>query len=227
MDNNFNKFVCKGGFYLCWLMIISIGIIYATSTTEPWENRIFDTVKVPNVDPLIYMDTQWYVLPQYMFNYRYKHVPPNEHLINKSENFYSEIGTSAYYSTFYRPDFEQYPTQTVLILFFRIATFIGLLCFLFLLAKMFQSGYTGDPFIKQNVHRLFYMGFLLLMISILRTAHSISLAGFIRLDPQLLGFEISPSYTSLWIILPGILLIFGSFFYEKLIHLHEEQKLTV
>jgi hypothetical protein len=227
MDDNFNKFVCKSGFYLCWLMIISIGIIYAASTTEPRENRIFHMVKVPNVDPLIHVDTHFYALPQQMYNYQYKHVPPNESLINKSKNFYSEIGSSAYYSTFYRPDFEQYPTQTGLILFFRVATFAGLILFLFLLAKMFQSGYASNPFVNKNVQRLFFMGFIMMLLAILRTAHSIALAGFIRLDPKLLGYDVTPSYTSLWIILPGLLLISGSFFYEKLIHLHEEQKLTV
>lgn len=227
MMKDINKTVCKGGFYLCWLMIVSIGIIYGSATLGPRSTEIFNTLKIPNIDPLIHVDTEFYVLPQKMYNYQSTTVPPNEYLIQKSKEYYSEIGTQAYYNTFYRPDFEQYPLATVLILFFRLATFVGILSFLFMTAKMFQSGYSGDPFIGKNAQRLFYMGFTLLCLSILRIAHSIALAAVIRLDPKLLGYEVAPSYTSLWLLLPGLLLIAGSFFYRKLIHLHEEQKLTV
>lgn len=227
MMKDINKMVCKGGFYLCWLIIVSVAIIYGSATFGPRSTDIFNDLEIPNVDPHIHIDTEFYVLPQKMYNYQSTTIPPNEYLIQKSKEYYSGVGTQAYYNTFYRPDFEQYPLVTVLILFFRIATFIGLISSLFLLAKMFQSGYTGNPFIGQNVQRLLYVGFTLIMLAILRTAHSIALAGFIRLDPKLLGYEVAPSYTSLWLLLPGLLLIAGSFFYRKLIHLHEELKLTV
>ncbi len=227
MEKSISKIVCKSGFYLCWVIILSISFIYASSTTDPSEKRVFNTVTIPNIDPLIHLDTEWYVLPQYMYNFRYKHVPPNEYLIQKSENFYSQIGTEAYYKTFYRPDFEQYPLQTGLILFFRITTFLCLVISLFLLAKIFHSGYSDNLLFSKNPHRLFYIGFAVFLLPILRISHSIVLAGFIRLDPQLLGYKISPSYQSSWIMLAGVLIIIVSFAYKELIRLYEEQKLTV
>ena len=88
-----NKVVSKGGFYLCWLLIVVISIIYAISTANPRETRVFNTIETPNIDPLIHVDTQFYTLPQRMYNYQHEHTPPNRYLIKKSENFYSGIGS--------------------------------------------------------------------------------------------------------------------------------------
>lgn len=223
--SNPSKLVSKIGMYCCWIAIIAISLVYAISSSTPWDRYIFEDIQIPKIDPLVHLDTQFYVLPSKI--YGRGDIPRNEALIEKSRNFYSGIGSEFHASTFYRPDFQQFPLETVLILFFRLATFIGLVLFLYLLYLILKSVYNENPFDLRNHYRLFNMGLIAVVLPIIITLHSAVLAAFVQYDPKLIEYEISPSYLSLWLILGGVVMLILSFLFKEMIRIHEEQKLTV
>lgn len=227
MKKNISKAICKIGMYGCWVAIISVSLVYVISSSDPWDKYIFNSTQIPKIDPLVHLDTKFYVLPSKIYGNPQADIPSNEILIEKHHNFYSGIGTEFHASTFYRPDFQQFPLETLLILFFRLTTFIGLISFLYLLYLILKSVYEEDPFDIRNHHRLFCMGLISIVLPIIMTLHSTVLAAFVRYDPRLLEYEISPSYLSLWLIFGGVLLLTLSFLFKEMIRIHEEQKLTV
>lgn len=227
MKKNISKSISKIGMYGCWIAIIFISLVYVISSSGPWDKYIFNSVKIPKIDPTVHLDTQFYVLPSKIYGNSRAGIPRNEMLIEKSRNFYSGIGTEFHASTFYRPDFQQFPLETLLILFFRLTTFIGLVSFLYLLYLILRSVYEENPFDLRNHHRLFYMGLIAIILPIIITLHSTVLAAFVQYDPRLLEYEISPSYLSLWLIFGGVLLLILSFLFKEMVRIHEEQKLTV
>lgn len=227
MNKNFSKYVIKTAHYGCWIAILLVSLIYVTSSSSPWPQRLVSEFSLPNIDPKVHLDTESYVLPQKLYgNARYG-PPPNEHLIKKSRNFYSGVGTQYYAEVFYRPDFEQFPLETALILFFRLATYAGIVLFFFLLSKILSSIVYEDPFNPKNHARLFYLGIIALFVPIVRTLHSIVMAGFLMYDPKLLGFEVSPSYLNLWLVSVGVFIMVLSYFFKESARMYEDLKLTV
>ncbi len=222
MNNNPSKLISKISFYGCWAVIILISFNYAVSSTSPWIARDYNII-----DPKIHLDTEYYALPQKMYGNQQIGLPPNEFLIEKATNFYSGVGTKFYSEVFYRPDFEQFPVETSLILIFRLLTFAGIVLFFFLLSKILRSVIIENPFDEKNHLRLFSMGLIAVFLPIVRTLHSTVLAGYVQYDPKLLGYEITPSYSSLWLVLFGILIVILSFFFRETAQIYEEQKLTV
>lgn len=215
-----NKIISKVAYYVCWATILIISLIYAFSSTTPWTNQKYDVI-----EPAVHLDTKFMVLPGTIYGASW--YSRNEYLIEKSRNFYSSIGTTFLASTHYRPDFEQYPVETSLILFFRLFTYTGLVIFLFLLSQILRSVFKENPFDEKNFERLLYMGLIWIFLPIVRMLHSMVLAAFINYNPRFLGYEITPSFQSLWLVLIGILILFLSFFYKETARIHEEQKLTV
>lgn len=227
MKKNISISVSKIGMYGCWIAIIAISLVYAISSSTPWDRHIFNDIQIPKIDPFVHIDTKFYVLPSKIYGNARAGIPLNEILIEKSRNFYSGIGTEFHASTFYRPDFQHFPLETLLILFFRLTTFAGMVVFLYLLYLILRSVYEEDPFDLRNHYRLFYMGLISIVLPIIITLHSTVLAAFVQYNPRLLEYKISPSYLSLWLIFGGVLLLIFSFLFKEMVHIHEEQKLTV
>ena len=214
----------------CWIGIATLGIYYILASTTPFDYSIkIGKVKIniPQIDPLVHLDTKYYVLEQQMYNFHTPEYSPNQFLIDKSKKFYSSVGTESYVKTFYRPDFENYPTETLLVFLFRTSTFISIALILYLMSQVFSSIISGNAFDKLNQKRFFWISLLFILISILRVLHSTALAGFLKYDTKLLGYEIEPSFQALWLVLVGITFLVFSIIYGQLISLHEEQKLTI
>lgn len=217
-----NKIINKVAYYGCWVVIAFVSYIYVSSSTSPWKANSYNVI-----EPLVHLDTKYYALPQQMYRSYMPHFQPDEYLIEKSKNFYSGIDSEFHATTHFRPDFEQFPTETILILVFRLLTFAGIVLFLFLLSQVLRSVTKDDPFDERNFSRLFYMGIIGIFVPIIRTLHSVVLAGFVTHDPKLLGYEVGPSFMSLWLISIGILILVLSFFFKETSRIYEEQKLTV
>ncbi|MEX0723447.1 MAG: DUF2975 domain-containing protein [Gracilimonas sp.] len=217
-----NKVFSKIAYYGCWLLILLVSFIYASSSFSPW-----DADKYNFIEPLVHLDTKYYTLPQKIYGNSRIGLPPNEYLLEKASNFYSGIDSEFHATTHFRPDFEQFPVETILILFSRLFTYIGIVIFLFLLSQLLRSIYKNDPFDEKNFTRLFYMGMIGIFVPIIRILHSLVLASFITYNPRLLGYDMSPSFISLWLVLFGVLLLVLSFFFKETARIYEEQKLTV
>lgn len=227
MKKNFSQTISRYGFCGCWAVIIFVSFVYAVSSSTPWDRFLFDRIEIPKIDPFVYLDTQFYVLPQKIAGNSYAGIPANDFLIEKSRNFYSGVGSEFHAKTFYRPDFQQFPLETLLILFFRLTTYAGLVLFFYLLSMVLKSVNTENPFDIKNHGRLFYMGFIATVLPLIVALHSTVLAAFIQYDPRLLGYNVSPSFLTLWMIPAGIILIVLSFFFKETARIYEEQKLTV
>ena len=203
---------------LCIVGIIGVSYIYVYSSLSPWSSKKYNLL-----EPRVSLETRFYVLPQKI--YRTSNV--DDFLIEKARNFHSGAGTSFISNAFFRPDFENYPIQTGLILLFRLATYAGIVLSLILLLRIAQSISAGALFEDNTELRLFNLGLILLFLPIIRTAHSLVLAGFIRLNPSLLGYELGPHLNYLWLSLFGLVMLAISFFFREARYIYEEQKLTV
>ncbi|MEP1152574.1 MAG: DUF2975 domain-containing protein [Balneola sp.] len=225
-----NKYLIKLLITSSWVGIASLSLFYIHGSSVQTQFGVSigeERFHIPKIDPLIHLDTKSYVLPQQMYNFYNKNIPPNKFLVEKSKKFYSNVGTESYTQVFYRPDFKSFPIETVLIFFFRIFTFLSIALILYLLSKVLSSLLTNNAFNPINQRRFLWIGLLIFLISITRILHSTVLAGFLRYNPTLLGYEVGPSFQSLWLIVVGVLFLIFSFIYGHLISLHEEQKLTV
>lgn len=225
-----NKYLIKLLRVSSWIGIASLGLFYVLASSVPAQFGVSigeERFHLPKIDPLIHLDTKSYVLPQQMYNFYNKNIPPNKFLIEKSKKFYSGVGTESYVKVFYRPDFKNFPIETALILFFRISTFLSIALILYLLSKVFSSLLANNAFDPINQQRFLWIGLFIFLISIIRILHSTVLASFLRYNPTLLGYEVTPSFQPLWLIVVGVLILIFSFIYGHLISLHEEQKLTV
>lgn len=220
MKDSFNKITSRLGFYCCWIGILVISFVYLLSSMTPWAAQDYGVI-----EPKVHLDTQFMVLPGTIYGASW--YSRNEYLIEKSRNFYSSIGTEFHANTHYRPDFEQYPVETSLILFFRLFTYTSLILFLFLLSQVLRSVFKENPFDEKNFKRLFYMGIIWIFLPVVRMLHSMVLAGFITYNPRFLGYEITPNFQSLWLVLIGIFILTLSFFFKETSRIYEEQKLTV
>lgn len=217
-----NKIISKGVYFACWAAIAFVSFIYVSSSMSPWKANNYNVI-----EPLVYLDTKYYALRQEMYGFQRPNFKPDEVLVERKHNFYSGVSTEFHATTHFRPDFEQFPTETILILVFRLLTFAGIVLFLFLLSQVLRSVTQDDPFDERNFSRLFYMGIIGIFVPIIRTLHSVVLAGFVTYDPKLLGYEVGPSFMSLWLMSIGILVLVLSFFFKETSRIYEEQKLTV
>jgi len=218
MKTSFNKSVSRISYSACWLAIIFISLILIDSSISPWK-KTYLGIELPKIDPLVHLSNR--------FSF-----PLNPEYLNKKEkkdnpDFYSGILANSYVEVFYRPDFKGYPTYTLLILFFRLAAYICLVLFFFLLSQILKSVYKGSPFNSHNYRRLLFMGLLIIFISIVRVFHSCVMADFLSKNPKLLGWNIVGSYQALWLIPFGLLLVILSYVFKEQVRIHEELKLTV
>ncbi|XWN36618.1 MAG: DUF2975 domain-containing protein [Balneola sp.] len=225
-----NRLLIKSLIALCWIGIATLAVYYIFATLTPHQQTISigsERVKIPKIDPLVYLDTRSYALPQQMYNPHNRNIHPNEYLVEKSRSYYSGVGTKYYANAFYRADFRGFPVETILIYFFRVVTFLAVVLILYMLSKLLSSLLEDKAFDAINKSRIFWIGLLLIFISIIRVLHSTVLAAFLKYDTKLLGYIVEPSFQALWLIAVGILVFIFSAVYNQLIYLYEEQKLTV
>lgn len=216
------KTISKISYYFCWLAIIIVSFVYAASSFSPWNAQKFNLL-----EPSIHLDTKYYALQQQIYWTAGVDRTNNQYLIEKARNFHSGVGSEFQAQTFFRPDFDQFPTETILVLFFRLLTYTGIILFFFLFSQILQSVFKEDPFSPKNHNRLFYLGCITIVIPIIRVLHSLVLSGYVRRNPALLGYDVGPSYLPLWLVLFGVFILILSFLFKETARIHEEQKLTV
>ena len=194
-------------------------LVYLKTTPRPWNIQLFGEVLSIETDPLIYVNNDKAI--------SYIGLPRRFHTLENPTKFHATLNQQSYHDVFYRPDFEQFPVTTLFILLFRLATYVGIVLFLYLLAGVLKSVYEGHPFRQKNYRNLLYMGIIMVFLSLVRTFHSTVLANYLSHSPRLDGWEMTTSYIYLWLLPFGLLIVIMSYVFKELLRIHEEQKLTI
>lgn len=185
------------------LVFISISSVYLTAGSDFFLNA-------PFTDPMIQVDSKEFVSTDFLVNGESYLMPiqvNGRFLVTNSETGFT--------------------SKNIQLLILRFLKMVILVAFFFLLSKILKSIINRNPFDSLNSKRLFTMGGLLLLFSLVQIVHVLLVTDIftsLQIEPSL---SFDPNFGSLHSFLYGLLVLLLGYIFKEASKIHEEQKLTV
>lgn len=185
------------------LVFISISSVYLTAGSDFFLNA-------PFTDPMIQVDSKEFVSTDFLVNGESYLMPiqvNGRFLVTNSETGFT--------------------SKNIQLLILRFLKMVILVAFFFLLSKILKSIINKNPFDSLNSKRLFTMGGLLLLFSLIQIVHVLLVTDIftsLQIEPSL---SFDPNFGSLHSFLYALLVLLLGYIFKEASKIHEEQKLTV
>lgn len=198
-------------YYTTWIALIGLALNFITFFGMSYITSDSFFTSLPVIDPLTKVEPNNFVVENLRVGKEYNSLTPlRVHASFMVKNEY--------------PEFSSQVNKVHAVRVFRLLILAG---FLFILTHIIKSIIQENPFEKRNSKRLYLLGSLLILLSVVNVLHGYLIAHALSQLPMENTLNFSPIIEIDVLIFFGLILLLLGYVFKEGNRIHEEQKLTV